>query len=188
MKSAFQAACSLIESRLKAGQPLAAALEGGAACGKTTLARQLASAFDAPVISMDDFFLPPALRTRERLEETGGNIHYERFEMQVADSIREGRPISYEVYDCHTDRVAGVRRIENAPLILIEGMYSLHPRYRDIYDLRLFLRTDAATQDARLRARGGWAYRMFQTAWLPMEKKYFDSEDWTALCDITLDT
>ena len=188
MKSAFQAAYSLIESRLQAGRQLAAALEGGAASGKTTLARQLALAFDAPVIPMDDFFLPPALRTRERLQETGGNIHYERFEMQVAAPIREGSPIAYEVYDCHADRISGVRRIETAPLILIEGVYSLHPRYRDIYGLHLFLRTDQETQDARLRARGDWAYRMFQTAWLPMEKKYFDSEDWAALCDITLDT
>ena len=188
MKSAFQAAYSLIESRLQAGQRLITALEGGAASGKTTLARQLAQAFDAPVIPMDDFFLPPALRTRERLKENGGNIHYERCEAQVADPIRKGLALSYEVYDCHADRISSIRRIENAPLILIEGVYSLHPRYRDIYDLRLFLRTDQETQDARLRARGDWAYRMFQTAWLPMEKKYFDSEDWTALCDIILDT
>ena len=188
MKSAVQAAYSLIESRLQAGQQLITALEGGAASGKTTLARQLAQAFDAPVIPMDDFFLPPALRTKERLAEIGGNIHYERFEAQVADPIREGRPVAYEVYDCHADRITGIRRVGDAPLILIEGVYSLHPRYRDIYDLRLFLRTGAAAQDARLRARGDWAYQRFQTLWLPLEKAYFDAQDWSRLCDAVLDT
>ena len=29
------------------------------------------------LISMDDFFLPIPLRTKERLQSAGGNVHYE---------------------------------------------------------------------------------------------------------------
>lgn len=187
--TAYDLSRSMIEAAVSARQtPLIVALEGGAASGKTTLARQLAAYFDAPVISMDDFFLPPALRTPQRLREIGGNIHYERFQRQVAGPIRAGEAILYDLYDCREDRLAGTLRIEKSPLLLIEGVYSLHPMYRDIYDFRLFLRADPKTQDARLLARGPWAYRQFQDTWLPLEKAYFDSTDWEALCDAILDT
>ena len=45
---------------------------------------------------MDDFFLPMELRTAERLEEPGGNVHYERFSAEVDVYKRQvcsdGRP------------------------------------------------------------------------------------------------
>lgn len=186
--TALDEALRLIEARQSRQGRLAVALEGGAASGKTTLARQLSMRLSASVIAMDDFFLPPRLRTPERFSRPGGNIHFERFNSQVAEPLRRGAPIAYDVYDCHADRVSGRRLIPPGPLVLVEGVYSLHPLYRDIYGLRLFLRTDPARQDARLRARGDWAYQRFQDTWLPLEKAYFDSEDWFALCDAVLET
>ena len=55
------------------------AIDGRCAAGKTTLAARLAKELGGDVIHMDDFFLPPALRTQERRSEPGGNVHYERF-------------------------------------------------------------------------------------------------------------
>lgn len=189
MSDAFTRAQALIRERLAAQEgPVIAALEGGAATGKTTLAAALSAAFQAPVISMDDFFLPPALRTPQRLKQPGGNIHYERFEEEVAAPLRAGIPFSYRVYDCHTGTYAAEKRVERAPLVLVEGVYSLHPRYQDIYTLRLLLRTAPQTQDARLRARGDWLYRRFQESWLPLEQSYFAARDIPSLCDLVLDT
>ena len=51
------------------------AIEGRCGSGKTTLADILSELFEATVIHMDDFFLPPSLRTAQRLNEAGGNIH-----------------------------------------------------------------------------------------------------------------
>ncbi len=187
-ESAFFQACRLIDRRLKEQERVAVALEGGAASGKTTLAAQLSAHYGAPVIAMDDFFLPPALRTPERYSLPGGNIDFERFNAQVAAPLREGRAFSYPVYDCHADRMAGEKRVPLCPLVLVEGVYSLHPAYRDIYGLRLFLRTAPETQDARLRARGEEMYRRFQALWLPLEKRYFDAEDWPRVCDAVLET
>ena len=63
--------------------PFIIAIDGRAASGKSTLAQQLGELLDADVIHMDDFFLPPSLRTKERLSEPGGNVHYERFAEEV---------------------------------------------------------------------------------------------------------
>lgn len=187
MSAALEAACALIGEKLFRG-PLVVAIEGGAATGKSTLASQLARRFDAPVIPMDDFFLPPDLRTGERLAERGGNIHYERFDLQVAQPLREHRTAVYDVYDCHADRIIGQRRVEPGPLTIVEGVYSLHPRYRDVMNLRILLQTSPETQDKRLRARGPWLYRSFRDVWLPLERAYFEAEDFPALCDAVLAT
>lgn len=188
MNNALERAKALIEEKMALGAPVIAALEGGAATGKSTLAAQLSAHFSAPVISMDEFFLPPALRTEERFREAGGNIHYERFEEEVASPLRAGEAFSYRVFDCSRMDYGEKKRIEKGPLLLIEGVYCLHPRYRDIYSLRFFLETAQETQDQRLKARGEWLYERFQNAWLPMEKLYFDTFHPKQFCDAVLRT
>ena len=188
MSGAFSRARALILAGMKEKCPLIVALEGGAATGKSTLAGELAREFSAPVIAMDDFFLPPALRTAERLSQPGGNIDAERFQKEVAAPLRAGVPFSYSVYDCHADRISGEKPVPRAPVILVEGVYSLHPDYQDIYGLRLFLRTSPEEQDARLRARGDWLYEKFQRIWLPLEKEYFSALHPEKICDAVLDT
>ena len=185
---ALEQAKSIIDQKLAADGRVVCALEGGAATGKSTLAAQLSALYQAPVIAMDDFFLPPALRTEHRLAEVGGNIDYERFNREVADPLRAGRAFSYSVYNCHREEITGQKLIPLCPLVLVEGVYSLHPLYRDAYTLRLFLHTSPQTQDARLRARGDWLYERFQTVWLPLEKAYFASENWPELCDAVIET
>ena len=188
MTDVFAAAKKRIEEELKKGTPVILALEGGAATGKSTLGKQLADEFQAPLISMDDFFLPLALRTEARFSQPGGNIHYERFHDQVAQAIRKNEGIRYQVFDCGIGDYAGIREIAPCPLLIVEGVYSLHPAYRDIYSLRFFLKTTPETQDARLHARGEWLYDRFQSLWLPLESAYFGAEDLEKGCDLVLET
>ena len=54
-------------------------LEGGSASGKSSLALEIKDEYECTLIHMDDFFLRPSQRTKERLNEIGGNIDIERF-------------------------------------------------------------------------------------------------------------
>ena len=128
------------------------------------------------------------MRTKERFREPGGNIHYERFEEEIAMPIRAGKPFSYRIFDCSRMDFNGEKHIGMVPLLLVEGVYCLHPRYRDIYDLRLFLKTDTKTQDTRLKARGEWLYRRFQEDWLPMEQAYYNAFHPEKICHAILTT
>lgn len=60
-----------LDSFLQKNIPFILAIDGNCASGKTTLSRLLAMYFDCNIIPMDDFFLPPGLRTDERLALTG---------------------------------------------------------------------------------------------------------------------
>lgn len=167
------------------------AIDGNAASGKTTLAAQIAEHF-APqcsvnVFHMDDFFLPPALRTPERLGEPGGNVHYERFRSEVLARVAANAPFSYGVFDCSVMAVTHSVAAEPAALSIIEGAYSMHPYFGAPYDLRVFLSATAETQRARiLRRNGAEMLTRFETIWIPMENRYFEAFRIREQCDFVL--
>ena len=150
------------------------AIDGRAASGKTTKAALLSAVLDAPVIRMDDFFLPPALRTEDRLAQPGGNVHYERFREEVLPHLAAGEAFSCRVFDCRQMDYSGVREISAAPIRIVEGSYAHHPALGDYADLRIFSHVDADEQMTRiLRRNGEQLAEMFRTRWIPMEEAYF---------------
>lgn len=151
------------------------ALDGRAASGKTTKAMLLSAVLDAPVIHMDDFFLPPALRTEERLSQPGANVHYERFAEEVLPRLSTGEAFSYRVFDCGRMDFAGVREIPAGLVRIVEGSYALHPALGDYADLKVFTTVDPREQMARiLRRNGEKMAERFRTRWIPMEERYFE--------------
>ena len=76
-----------IEKLMQKKSFVSIAIDGGAASGKTTLAKVLSEKYHAPVIHMDDFFLRPEQRTPERFAEPGGNLDRERFLREVVPYI-----------------------------------------------------------------------------------------------------
>lgn len=152
------------------------AIDGRAASGKTTLASRLANVTGAPVIHMDDFFLPPELRTSERLAEPGGNIHYERFLMQVLPHLRGSASFSYPRFDCETMDYGAAREIERNRLRIVEGAYSCHPTFGTYMDLRIFCDISRTEQLNRIRKRNGpEKLKTFTDRWIPMEEQYLET-------------
>ena len=79
------------------------AIDGMTGSGKTTLAEELSQVYKAPIFHADDYFLPPELRTEQRLNEPGGNIHYEKMKKEIIDILVEGKinsTIKYKPFIC----------------------------------------------------------------------------------------
>ena len=169
------------------------AVDGNAASGKSTLAARL-SAYFAPqcsvnVFHMDDFFLPPTLRTPERLGEPGGNVHYERFLDEVLAGLASGAPFSYGVFDCSVMALTHRVTVQPAALSIVEGAYSMHPYFRAPYDLRIFMSASAETQRTRILARNGASMlTRFETIWIPMENAYFSAFRIREQCELVIHT
>ena len=125
---------------------------------------------------MDDFFLPPALRTPERRSEPGGNVHYERFLTEVLPNLRAGRPFSYRRFDCSRMTLGEEIPVENSGYVFVEGAYSCHPVFGDYMDRRVFLDIDGKTQEERIRKRNGEdRLQDFLQLWIPLEEAYFQT-------------
>ena len=166
-------------------QPRVIAIDGRAGSGKTTLANIISEVFEGQTVHADDFFLPPAMRTEERLGEPGGNIHYERLKEQVIDRL--GAPFEYDVFDCSVMAVNGKRKIENTKLVIVEGSYSMHPYLGRYYDTGIFLSVDKAEQEKRILLRNGEKMlRMFKEKWIPLEEKYFSAYAVESKADIVI--
>lgn len=150
------------------------AIDGRCASGKSTLAEKLADVTGAGVVHMDDFFLPQELRTEERLNEPGGNVHYERFREEVLPALKRGGSFSYRCFDCGRMELGEERKVCESRILIVEGAYSCHPKLGDYMALRVFSDVDNGEQLRRIEARDGLEMlENFVTRWIPMEESYF---------------
>lgn len=120
----------------------------GLSCsGKTTLANKLANRLDAPVISLDDYYLPfSGLSFEERT-----NLNFDAPEMfdsplllQNLLHLKEGKEVLHPTYD-FVEFTRGVEevRIEPTEYVLIEGQYALYwPEINSLLSSRVFLDID----------------------------------------------
>jgi len=144
------------------------AIEGNSATGKSYMSQALKEYYDCNVIKTDDFFLPFDMRTEERLQQVGGNIHYERLSALLKD-IKLGKSVEYYSFDCHTGAHVS-RKIEPKRLTVVEGCYSLHDSIKDEYDVAILLTANKAVRQRRIFLRdGGDMLQRFVKEWIPKE-------------------
>lgn len=163
------------------------AIDGMAAAGKSTLAARLADEFGGEIVHMDDFFLPFELRAAERLAEPGGNVHYERFAEEVAAPLKAGKSFEYGRFDCSQMAVTSQCCIIGKGPVIVEGAYCLRPEFRELYDLKVFMKVDDDTQMERIVKRSGSdKAEVFKEKWIPLEKAYFEALDVEAAADMVV--
>ena len=156
--------------------PLLITLDGPCASGKTTLAKALSVVLDCPVIHTDDFVIPHALKTPERLSVPGGNCDSERLLQEVILPFKQGLPVVYRPYDCAA-RLPGPQTVLSpSRTLIVEGSYSSLPRIRAHADVCLFLQASRDLREKRLRERESPdALQMFYSRWIPLEDAYFEA-------------
>lgn len=180
----------LLDAAIKQTGRALCVIDGFCGAGKTTLAAALSAHYDgAPVIHMDDFFLPYEMRTPERLGTPGGNVHHERFLSQVVEGLKTGAGFTYQRFDCATggmeDRHCPASRVR-----IVEGSYSLHPALQSAWQamdaVTVFLSVEEGEQLRRIARRAPEKLQAFIDRWIPLEKKYFQAYDIRARAQLAL--
>lgn len=78
-------------------------------------------------------------------------------------------------------------QVEKSPLMIVEGAYSCHPYFGDIYDIRIFVDVDHKTQKDRIIKRNGAEMlSRFGEEWIPKKEAYFQTFGIQGICDIVL--
>jgi uridine kinase len=175
IKNTIQSRIDALAGAAAHNRPFLIAIEGKSTSGKTTLAAELKSTYDCNLFTTDDFFLQPRQQTPDRLAEIGGNIDYERFKEEIIEPLKQGRAFTYRRYDCQTQSLSDEIRVTPKPLNIIEGVYSMHPYFGDIYGFTIFLSISEQEQTRRLMIRNPKLYEKFVNGWIPMENKYFET-------------
>lgn len=156
------------------------AIDGRTGSGKTTISSFLSFVFDEDinsVVHMDDFFLPKELRTPERLNTAGGNVHSERFIEQVIPFLRDDI-FRYRKFDCSIVDYSDFVEIKNNSVRIVEGSYSTHPIFGKYADITIFSDISFEEQKNRILKRNGEEkLKIFLEKWIPMEEAYFKAFD-----------
>ncbi len=164
---------TIIKEQMQEKAPFILAIDGKAGSGKSTLADWLKKELNASLIPMDDFFLPPELRSKERLAKPGANVHYERFLKEIIPYIKQGVPFSYQPFDCSLGEFSQKITIPPNSMYIVEGSYSLHPKFEKYYDYSIFVDVSDEEQMRRIKKRNGEYAKIFADKWIPLENSYF---------------
>ena len=168
---------SLIDTeRLKSVDHPLITVDGPCASGKSTLAGKMAVLLGASVIHTDDFVIPHAQKTPERLSVPGGNCDVDRLVREVVEPWKRGMPVLYRRYDCRSDCLLETERLPDCDVLILEGSYCNLPAIRRYADIRIFLNTPWEIREKRLAERESEeSLRRFYDRWIPLENAYFDA-------------
>ena len=156
--------------------PFVIAIDGMSGSGKTTLAQLLHTQFpNSNLFHMDDYFLQPHQRIAQRLSEVGGNVDYERFMNEIILHLNNKEGLSFRRFDCKNQVLGPEIHVPWQPLVIIEGAYSQHPYFGEIYDVRIFCEVSKEEQRERILTRNGAEMlTRFEKEWIPKENAYFE--------------
>ena len=160
----------------QADRPFVVGIDGMSSSGKTTMGNLKMNYPEANLFHMDDYFLQPHQRTTERLAEAGGNVDYERVYEEILSKLSDKNGLTYRAYDCQTQSIGEECFVPWSPLVFVEGCYSHHPYFGELYDLKVFSEISAEEQVERIRIRNGEKMlKRFVEEWIPRENKYFET-------------
>ncbi|MBU1019850.1 MAG: hypothetical protein KJ847_01440 [Firmicutes bacterium] len=167
----------LIDQQIKTQKKVIIAIDGPCTSGKSTLGKMLEYKYSALLFHTDDYFLHPDRKTKERLEESGGNVDYERIYTEIFANIDQEYIVSNH-FNCTTNKLEQRNPVKNNQVIIVEGTYSLHHSLYDQYTLRLYLDIDPKLQIERIQKRNGdKLLSRFINEWIPLENNYFETEN-----------
>lgn len=180
---------SFLQNNEKANRPIIIGIDGRCGSGKTTLSKMLAAHYNANCFHMDDYYLPLVMRTRERMSQPGGNVHYERFLEEVIAKVESGQSVDYQTYDCTVQALKPIGVFEPKSIVIVEGAYALHPSIREHFDYKMFVTHTAECQKNRILQRNGEKKLYeFELRWIPLEELYISKCSPDAICNLLIDT
>lgn len=145
-------------------------IDGGSGAGKTDLARRVAPALGAQLISLDDMY--PGW---DGLEAASLAVQ--------TDVLRDGR---WRRWDWQSQAPAEWHAIEPTRPLVIEGCGTLSRANRALATFGIWIELDEPTRKARALARDGETYAPHWDRWAEQEREFFGRERPDRLADVIL--
>ena len=135
---------------------------GRGGSGKSTLAALVPG---AQVVGTDEFW-------------DGADFDLARLRAEVFEPLLAGEPARYSSWDWAGRRPGGSRTVLPTGVVVVEGVCALHRRFREEYDVRVWVEAPYAVRLARGLERDGESARAtWVERWMPSEDRYVERDD-----------
>jgi uridine kinase len=135
------------------------AVTGPVAGGKTTLAHGIAGRYRSAAITTDDYF-PDYAKVERASRDEPDVADLARLAADTA-SLRSGRATRVPVWSFFENRRVDERVVEPGAVVVVEGLFALHPILRDLIDLGIFVDAPRDARRERFVARSANGERGF---------------------------
>ena len=172
--------------KIKAIEPkhktLLIGIDGFGGAGKTALSTYLHDNLpNSTIVQLDDFYLP-----------TLGRADRGRVIDQILTPLEKDMTITYEIYDWVADSLDTSISINLGGVVIIEGVYALHPDFVPYYDYKIWIHCSPEVGFKRGIDRdkmrdGVDNSDKWKTIWMPDEKEYVDAENPKQYADYILE-
>jgi uridine kinase len=140
-------------------------IDGGGGAGKSTLARTLAAMRgDVAIVHLDDFF--------QSVEAFADSIDLGRLEREALAPLRRGEPARFRRFDWHSLGLEEWREVAPARIVVLEAVFALQPELRPLYDVTVWVETDAGLRLERGLERDGAGAEAMWREWQANEERH----------------
>jgi len=171
-----------ISRLLKRKNPVLVALDGRSGTGKSTIAQVIASRVEGIIVVSDDFYSggnDDAWSGFSAKEKVDKGIDWQRMRVQVLEPLLANKPASWHPLDFEPE-IGWIGwkeetvKLDPAPVILIDGVYSARPELSDLVDLAVLVEADDEVRRQRLVIREGQGFmERWHRLWDCAEDYYF---------------
>lgn len=161
-------------------KPLIIALDGRSGAGKTSLAHALTQLFGAANTSL--LHLEDLYQGWQSLERTSHRLH------GLLQQLSSGETASWFGWDWvqHTESTQSFS-VQPRPIVLVEGVGSLHSVVRNFVDFGIWLDADDAERKSRALTRDGDTFAPHWQTWAQQEQNYLAAENPRLAANLILD-
>ena len=163
-------------------------IDGPGGAGKSSLCAALAAHTPSiTIVHMDDFFVPPGLRTSPA-SEIGRQLDWRRVVEQILAPLAKGNPGHYQRFDWATATLQEWHSVPSGGLVILEGVYSTREDIAPYLDQRIWVTIPRDLGLERGIARDGEHSReWWMTDWIQDEDRYILIERPGDLAHTTID-
>lgn len=175
MQVTFRELAELIENLPTRNRQKLIGIDGGTNAGKSSFTGNIQKQLTVSShhIWQESFYKGFPSGKADPVHRVTADYDWDRLERQVFEPLRQGQQITYQELDWNTRSLGGWVTVQRDAIIMFDGIQSTQTRFRELYDLRIWVdHPDHLRLERGVRREGEHMRQTFAESWIPFDEYY----------------